>query len=471
MQPHTRVATWLVAATLGGCDGPAAVPVPDGAPFNILVVLTDDIGKDLTGTYGGRVPMPTLDALAAAGVRFDHAYSNPTCSPSRISMLTGRQPARHEVGRWLSMQTSDDGLQAEEVTIPELLATSPYDYTTAAIGKWHMNTADNPDVALAPLVRGGFDTFAGILGNPRDLVDPDAADPDRSRGYSYWQKNVDGALSLSEDYLTTDTSDEAIAALQTLPEPWFLWLAFSGAHEPWHVPPAELHDDASLTDSSPLPRKMDAMVQSVDRELGRVLASLPEELRQRTVIVYAADNGTTSRVIEEPFAPERSKGTVYDGGVNVPMVVTGPPSVVAGPGRTSEALVHFVDVYALIAELTGARPEPPIDGRSFLEVLQDPSLPSVRDWVYTEGFFPNGPPRDRGGENGFLRRMLRDRDHKVVDLVLQGEAEERFFAYDLATAEDEGPNLLEGGATLPEEDAGAYLRLRALLHAVADSLD
>ncbi|MEM6929287.1 MAG: sulfatase-like hydrolase/transferase, partial [Myxococcota bacterium] len=395
---------------LGGLACRAELPPPSGTPYNLLVVLTDDIGRDRTGAYGSDLPTPNIDALAESGVRFTHAYSNPTCSPSRASLLTGRQPSRTQVGRWIAMHGGRQGLGRSETTIPELLRTSGHGYTSSAVGKWHLHSAKTRSVAKAPNTIGGFDHFAGILGNPREAALTRRADDVADRGYFRWEKVVDGEASWSTTYLTTDTTDEAITSLQTLPEPWFLYVAYSAAHQPWHLPPETLQQTGHPEDA-PNPDRMDAMVEAVDTEIGRLLAALSPEVRERTVIVYASDNGTEGTVARPPLEPDRAKGTTYDGGVRVPFVVSGP--VVAEPGTTNDALVHLVDVLPTFADLVGVTPSAPLDGASLLPVLEDASV--SRERVFTEGFYPNGPirrSRDDAGE--YVERMLRDREHKYV---------------------------------------------------------
>ncbi|MEO0606290.1 MAG: sulfatase-like hydrolase/transferase, partial [Myxococcota bacterium] len=279
--------TLLWIAGLGCRTEPAP---PSGTPFNLLVVLTDDIGRDLTGAYGADVPTPNIDTLAASGVRFTHAYSNPTCSPSRASLLTGRQPSRTQIGQWIAMHGDREGLGRSETTLPELLRDSPHGYTSAAVGKWHLHSATTGAVAKAPNTIGGFDHFAGILGNPREAALTRRADDVADRDYFRWEKVVDGEVSWSTTYLTTDTTDEAIASLRTLPEPWFLYVAYSAAHQPWHLPPATLQQTGHPEDA-PRVDRMDAMVEAVDTEIGRLLGQLSPEVRERTVIVYASDNG------------------------------------------------------------------------------------------------------------------------------------------------------------------------------------
>jgi len=454
---HSRGAmAALVAgsALLGACGhGPES---ESGASLNILLVITDDIGMDRTSAYGGRVETPHIDALAASGMRFTNAYSNPSCSPSRVSLLTGRHASRTGVGRWLSMHDSLDGLSAAEVTLPELLTDAPGGYTSAAIGKWHMNTAveQGLDVLDAPRERGGFSRFVGMLGNVREAsVKFMQGEP--TRGYSYWERVVDGVPEWTERYATTDVTDEAIAHMATLPEPWFLWVAYPAAHEPWHVPPAPLLIDTTLEQDAPVWTKMDEMVRVTDAQVGRLLDAMSDELRERTVVIYAADNGTAEQVTVAPWDEMRAKGTTFDGGVNVPFIVSGP--MVAAPGTTSDALLHFVDVFPLVAQLAGAPVLHDVDGQSFLATLLDPDRVEGRPWVFTESFTPGGASPDPLREVGYITRMVRDHRYKLRRVHNRGVPTEELYRYTDPDDLDEGPDLLVGALTA--EDEAAYLRL------------
>ncbi|TDJ78437.1 MAG: N-acetylgalactosamine 6-sulfatase (GALNS), partial [Planctomycetota bacterium] len=116
----------------------------------------------------------------------------------------------------------------------------------------------------------------------------------------------------SQVYATTDSADEAIAAIRTLPEPWFVWLAFNAPHKPVHEPPAHLH-----TYAPPLvgiPTLYRAMVEAMDTEMGRVLAEIgPED-----TVIFLGDNGPYEEAITAPQDPTHGKGTIFEGGSACP---------------------------------------------------------------------------------------------------------------------------------------------------------
>ncbi len=448
-----------------------------GEGGNILVILTDDIGTDHTAAWGAHPdppPTPNIDQLVCAGVSFRAAYSNPTCSPSRASLMTGRHATRTGVGRWIPPDSNTWDLQLEEVTLAEMLAESDHAYTSLAIGKWHLASFMREDAGLHA-INQGFATHRGMMGNPREAMTL-AFTP---RSFFDWERNIDGVQERMSSYLTTQTTDDALEAIEEQEGNWFMWLAYNSAHEPLHVPPSELY-------TGPVPSESDelgmyrAMVEATDSEIGRLLAGIDPAVLADTTIVYMSDNGTPSWGITEPLDDRRHKGTVYEGGVQVPLVVVGP--YVDAPGTSTEEFVHFVDLFPTLAELAGvdlsqlvrtvdedtAETEPlHLDGRSFLPWVVDPERATERELSFTEGFYPSG-----GGERKWERRTIRDRDWKYSRLLLaDGRVQEQL--YDLAQDEwDEGYDLLvPGESTLDSTERSALDRLRDELAAVDGQLE
>ncbi len=448
----------LVAAACHGaapsrCDDVSGDPAA-GDQRNVLVILTDDIGIDQTGVYEERdTPghTPHIDALAAEGIRFDNAWATPTCSSSRAALLTGQYPMRTGVGHWIYPETDEGQLELDSVTVPEVLATGPYAYTSAAVGKWHLGTFTRASPATHPLDQG-FDCHAGSLGNPLDAL----GSGHTPRGYTRWEKAVDGEVGWSTRYMTTDTTDEALARIARLPSPWFLWVAYNGAHSPLHGPPASLRT-AKVTAASSDKELYDAMVESVDTEIGRLLDGLGDR-KADTTIVYLSDNGTSSAG-READAAGGGKDTMSEAGINVPMIVTGP--FVGVPGSVSDALVNAVDLLptaAAIAEVDlaavpDARGAPLVlDGVSLLPNLADPGAPSPREYLYTESFWPNG-----AGPYEYVDRAVRDAGWKLIREESGGAVEEKLFRMEPG-AWDEGADLRTG--TLDAEAEAALTRLR-----------
>ncbi|MBM4062805.1 MAG: hypothetical protein FJ265_17175 [Planctomycetes bacterium] len=341
---------------------------------NTLLVIADDVGVDGVGCYGlGTAPPPTpnLDALAARGVRFLNAQVCPLCSPTRASALTGRHAFRTGVGTALG--GNQPGLAASEVLLPEILA--PAGIATALIGKWHLGDDLG---ALTPTAEGFGEFTGGLQGAITD--------------YFLWPKVENGQTTMSTTYSTTDLVDEALGFVARTPGPWCLVLSFHAGHTPIHAPPANLHTQ-NLTgldpQTTPIPFYK-AMVQAMDSELGRLFAGLPAATLANTNVLFLGDNGTASLVVEPPFVPARSKGTIYQGGVRVPLIAAGP--AVGGGPRVESGLVHAVDLFATLAALHGVDARGsvpaavPLDAVSFVPLLQAAGRPPVREFAYSEVF-------------------------------------------------------------------------------------
>ncbi len=370
---------------------------------NFLVIVADDLGVDGVNVYSrddlyGHAgegaapgPTPTLDQLAAEGVLFRNAWSSPTCAPARAQALTGRHAFRTGVG------TAEAGVLApSETTLADILAAS---HATAAIGKWH-NGADGD--AQSP-IELGFDSYVGALGGS-------------VAGYFSWQKVRASAAGPSSSetvttYATTDTADEAIAAIAAFGDaPWFVWLAFNAPHTPFHVPPAALRT-TSVDSGSSAATKWKAAIEAMDTEIGRVLESIPASVLADTTIIFLGDNGSPRQASEAPFSAAHAKDSVYEGGINVPLIVKSPRIAVADRGRENSALVSATnDIFATIAEIAGVATFGE-DSASLVPYLEDPSLGTLatRPQIFAQSFEPNG-----FGPYTAEERAIRDDTWKLI---------------------------------------------------------
>jgi arylsulfatase B len=413
---------------------------------NVLLVLGDDMGTDKVAAYGEH-PMPpstpTLDALAADGVLFRNAYAYPACSSTRGALMTGRYGRRTGLGRAIDMY-GDAGLSDAEWTVAESLGEAGYH--TMALGKWHLAAYGIPDWTNAPH-RAGFASYAGAPSNVWDSFQ----ELEQQTHYYFWEKNTEGTLSLETLYTTVDTVDDALGALAEAQEPWLTYLAFNAPHGPFLPPPPELHNqDLSLTPGL-LVRLYDAGVEALDTELGRLLDGIDPEVRGRTLVIFLGDNGTPEAGVAPPWVPQLAKLTMAEGGINVPMIVSG--AGVVAPGRETDALVHVVDLLPTLAELAGGSVQADVDGLSFLPQLVDPDAPGPREVLYTERFGPNGV----GVPRVMDQRAVRDGRFKLVrfDVGIEG-------LFDLQGRYDDGPELIVAGP-LSAEAEEAYARLSEAL--------
>lgn len=390
------VTSLLTAALMQGSGGP---------PPNILVVLLDDIGRDKVHAYGVQPncqPTPNLDGLAARGVLFRNAWAYHACSPTRAALLTGRHADRTGIGSVIRLT---DGvyspLRLTETTLPEALPG----HTSVALGKWHLRDLGDP--ATHPL-DSGFDAVSGY----------------RSNDYHSWDWNLNGTLIPRMGYYPTELAGQALAALERVPEPYFVYYCPKLAHSPYHVPPQSLH-----TRGHPQTTwgQHEAMSESIDTIVGRILQAVDLET---TYVFVVGDNGSPGEAVLPPFHFNQAKGSVYEGGVAVPIIVAG-PGVAQGVECTE--LIHVTDLFATVRELCGL--SSPVQGAedsvSFAPLLVDPLQPGGRETVFVHRFpFP--------GLHGKDVRALRTKRWKIIHRVEPQE----FELYDLASDPFEQNDLL-----------------------------
>ncbi|MCB9674750.1 MAG: sulfatase-like hydrolase/transferase [Alphaproteobacteria bacterium] len=409
--------------------GTAEVAVQGG---NILVVMTDDQGVDWMGAYGeGDARTPTLDRLASEGLLFRRAYAQPLCSPTRAALLTGRWAFRTGIGDIVITEvTEPTQLPDDELTIAEHLKANAAGYHTRLLGKWHlgeMNISgfDQPN-------RQGFDYYSGTYVGIWSYYD--------------WLKTTNGIQVPSSGYVTTETTDDAVDAVQTMPEPWLLGVFYNAPHEPLDLPPDSMHTYEGVTeDDTPFVR-MGPVVEALDGEISRILDALGP-VEQHTTIVFLSDNGTPNHIMVERELPYGGKSTVRETGARVPFVVKGP--VVRNPGTETYAMVHAIDLFPTIAALAGVPDTPPVDGLSLRPVL-DGEADTLHDHMLIERFGPNG-----GEPYTFWHRGLRDARYKLIRFAPDNES-----LYDLEGLEREGtpiPTPYTGDAL------AAYERLSQML--------
>ncbi|MCA9511143.1 MAG: arylsulfatase [Myxococcales bacterium] len=235
----------LVAADAAATDAPPIprVHAPAGAP-HIVIVLLDDVGFGATGTFGGPTATPSLDALAARGLRYNRFHTTAICSPTRASLLTGRDPHAANVGAVLNSANAHPGYQGilrkETATIARLLRD--HGYATAAFGKWHLAPAWETSQA-GPFDRWptgvGFEKFYGFLGGETDQFAP-----------TLYEGTTPVPRPARADYhLTEDLADRAIAWMRAeralAPDrPFFLYFATGATHAPLQVPKAWIERQA-----------------------------------------------------------------------------------------------------------------------------------------------------------------------------------------------------------------------------------
>lgn len=437
---------------------PSDPTLPSGeSPPNVLLVVMDDVGVDQLSAYGTEgiaANTPSLDILWSRGMLFGNVWSAPVCSPTRAHLLTGRFGFRTGVG-YLTQGTYPP-LELDEVGLPELLdAGTDGAYAHASFGKWHLGMNPEVDGILAPNSHG-FGYFCGTEGN---LVPAHEVDPEHVDFYNFIEITDGSTEYVTDTYVTSRTVDNALGWIESTPEPWFAQVNFHAPHDPWHAPPAELH----TVDLSPFATPEEnpnahyrAALEALDAELGRMLASMGDVV-ERTVVIVVSDNGSPGEVVVPPYSPQKAKTTLFQGGLHVPMIISGPG--VDDGYAVCQRPVQTTDLFATILDLAGVdyftTPGVPseLDSVSLVPYLSDPSTPPLREWLYAERFLPTGP-----GPYDVFQQAARDERYKVIRGT---NLPTRMF--DLVEDPFETTNLLSGPLSAEEQRA-----LRQLLIALED---
>lgn len=456
-----------------------SLSLPVWAQENVVLIVGDDMGVDTLAVYGeaGDYPVtPNLDGLATQGVSFRNVWSTPVCSSTRATILTGRYGFRNTVGALVKQSSGGHDLPLCESLLPESLC--PVGYRTAAVGKWHLTNGgyNAPPMQpclpqFSPLVVGGpihhgFDYFAGSLFN---FSSP-------SQHYFNWQRFEpllpDGTMAAmaanpSLDYATRQNVDDAIHWLENSgDDPFFLYLAFHSPHVPLQVPPAGefvprpgldspgmLFDPNSGHDDRAF---FKAMVESMDHQIGRLLARLEcLGLRENTWIIFVGDNGTTEDV---NTSDRPGKGTLFEGGINVPLIVSGPLGWIDEPRRFHEGLVNTTDLFATVCDMAGAALPAGVtlDSYSLLPVLEDHTASTGRALAYSELFPHSGAPGPKDGQ------AIRNERYKYI--LHSANSAESFFDLEVDPLEQDNLLLDVPGLTLNERNNLAALKIALSAH-------
>ena len=344
----------------------ACTPPPMARPVsNIVLFFIDDLGWMDVGYMGHQLHQtPNIDRLASQGMIFTDAYANaPVCAPTRASLLTGQYGPRHGVysvshsgvepasaRKMLNIKNSAD-LPSECETFMEVLAA--HNYRGASIGKWHVgqDPLNGPRAQGFHLNVGGNHAGFPIKGYFPPYGNPDL--PDGPTG----------------EYLTERLTDEAVSFLDANQNNAFmLHLAHFGVHDPLQAREDLVDKYRQKGSANPT---YAAMVESVDKSVGRVLTRLDQlNLTDNTLVIFASDNGGHGCYAGN--APLRgAKATLYEGGIRVPMCVRWPGRV--RPGSSSSAPVMTADLYPTFLDAAGIKAPASkiLDGESLVPVLKE----------------------------------------------------------------------------------------------------
>lgn len=419
---------------------------------NVIFIMADDLGYTDLGCFGSRYyETPHIDQLARQGVRFLNHHHCQNCAPTRAAIMTGQYGPRTGVYTVGSIDRFDwqsrplrpvenvEKLPLDRATIAEQVQRSGYQ--TGMFGKWHLglNGAYHPS-------QRGFQEAVESSGQHFDFKTTPA------------QKDTEGKYLA--DYLT-DRAVDFIERHQSAP--FFLYVPHFGVHSPFQAKKAwiEKFENKPGVGGHKNPVYA-AMIASVDESVGRILDKLDElKLADKTVVIFASDNGGVGGYEREGLhkandvtdnAPLRSgKGSLYEGGTRVPLIVRWPG--VAPAGAECRMPTIHVDLYPTFLEITSAeRPEHPLDGESLLKLIKDPSAK-----LHREAIFQHFPGYLGSGQNQWRTTpvsLIQSGDWKLMEFLEDGKLE----LYNLASDVGEQKNL---AATHPDKVNELQSRLKA----------
>ncbi|HEY1377583.1 MAG TPA: sulfatase-like hydrolase/transferase [Gemmataceae bacterium] len=449
-----RLLPWLVCLAASAAP---ALTAAEPRPPNLVLIVTDNQGAWTLGCYGNPdIKTPTIDGLAKQGMLFERCFaSNPVCSPTRATLLTGLIPSQHGVHSYLAAGEPQVGPNAHCVirefrTLPKILSESGY--VCGLAGKWHLGGNLTPQegfTAWATMPTGHTTTFYNA-----DVIE-------------------NGQIRKEPTYLTDLWTDRGVQFIeQNKGRPFFLYLAYNGPYglgadvlRPARNRHAAYYADKDLPSFPRGPahpwlrsnrdavnnltaiRRYAAEVSGVDDGVGRILAALKRlDLENDTLVVFTADQGWGGGQhgiwgMADHTRPRHA----FDETMHVPLIVRWPGRVPAG--KRSDLLVRNYDLFPTLLDCLGladkAPQTPPPPGRSFAAALRGESIPwdnvafyefetarAVRtgDWKYVRRF-PNGPDElyDLAHDPGERVNLVNDPARAAVRADL-GKRLEAFFA-------------------------------------------
>ncbi|MFP4381099.1 MAG: sulfatase-like hydrolase/transferase [Candidatus Sumerlaeia bacterium] len=428
---------------------------------NFVLIVSDDMGYSDMPLYAkSDIHTPALNRLAKSGVLFTNGYSTaPICTPSRQGIITGRNQQRFGA---YCMYTQPDQfvLFREETTLPQMLKGAGY--ATGLVGKWHMGPREciSGDAYGHPCDHG-FDEYVGI-----------------PWGMSSYQPGVDLYRGRKEkfqapEYLTDFFGKEAVDFIQRHQEqPFFLMLAFNAVHAPLEAIDGDLDKLGGEFPGSPDRKTYAAMLEAMDRNVGRVLDALQElNLEGETWVGFINDNGGGGNNTPEHTrntacnAPLRGfKFDLYEGGVRVPMMLRGPGLPV---GMVCDDMVSGMDFAPTFLQAAGLDlpVEKPMDGVDLSPFLKGQTDAKPHDTLFWCNRVWDGPFQQQGPRNNIHNEAMRKNNWKIVRraVPVDGEAENPWELYDLSKDIGEQHNIAPEYPELTEKLAGEFEAWRAPL--------
>lgn len=359
---------------------------------NIIVIISDDAGyadwgfmddfvRSLNpGQTGSPVPTPNLNALRNRGTLFTNAYTAAVCSPSRAALVTGSYQQRigyeYNINNLMGA-TAVDGLSPDTITIFDRMGAEGY--TTGAVGKWHLGARANDNGLGNRPENQGVDEFFGIWKGSRNYTIGSVTGSGELREttaspFSDTVLETTPPWNTSNNYVTNAFGTGAVNFIKRHhadEDPFFLYVSFTAPHSP--IGPSPDINDPRISSLTGTRKNYASMVLTMDKEIGRILNTLDDpagngsiSIADNTLVIFINDNGGANNIgtINTPLRD--FKGSVYEGGTRVPMLIAGPG---LPENATFEHPVHSIDILPTCLEASGAVPPEDIDGVSLIPHL------------------------------------------------------------------------------------------------------
>ena len=364
---------------------------------NIVVIMADDMGYECLSANGSEsYSTPNIDRIAAGGMRFEHAYSQPICTPTRVQIMTGIYNQRNYVKFGL--------LEPNQKTFAHFLRKAGY--KTCIAGKWQLlGGIKGPD-------HFGFDEFClwQLTRRPSRYPNPGLEINGKEVDFTKGEYGPDIASDFLCNYMEKQATSDG---------PFLVWYPMILPHWPFEPTPASPDYDPKakgVMKGTGDPKYFKDMVEYTDRIVGKIDAKLGElGIRENTLLIFTGDNGTATQVISRwnGRSVQGGKGNTTDFGHHVPMVASWPGTI--KPGQVTKELVDFSDVLPTLVETAGSKlpDDHKIDGRSFLGLLTGDEKYEPRKSIYC-WYARNGGPT--GKEFARNQRFKLYRTGEIFDI-------------------------------------------------------
>ncbi len=357
---------WVLRALLSVvlCNGVTRDPT-DTRP-NVLFVVVDDMGwEDLR-----ELPLTQIHGALGAARVYPRFYTSPVCSPSRYQMMYGRYAHDALIGKAIdTSNAAEKGAPTEHLCVAESMSAA--DYRTALFGKWHVSGPATGALGESARVHGFERWRAGVPDNLPNIA-----------GAHYDWRRFDDGKQTTEFAYTSIAIEEALRAWWTTTAgPKFAVCSFIAPHQPFDLAPSELL--GGFTPANNDRGRFESAVVAIDTLFGAILTYVDT---RDTYIFLLADNGTPHQVPPPTPAFSGYKTTVYEGGINVPLLVWGPDVL---PGE-DPSLAQICDLPRTVLDLTGTSARREYQASISLAPNLRYGTPGERPWVFVQRFVPNG---------------------------------------------------------------------------------